>query len=408
MSTTTTLVEPPVNLEKKAQVFVIAVDDQVPYTDEEKEALAKTFLLNSKDFIDLQKYLIAGGELPGTGEQFEAEYPRASLDKFFKADPGLYDVMKIVLPRIQQNTTRFRIDTLEPMILLGGKIANFSKFAGDYLKMLSNFINKMTEHPVNSPQYNKEKKGAATVLKALKDHAEKVQAECTKTVNELGAFKVLTGQDASDLKSIQERIHKVIPNEDAKNSVIAGLIADAKRLVEAAREQIDAELEKARENGTVRWYHYVPIVGPIMLGVALWRQGKLNDSLKELNDRYMLAKQKSENEIDQIVAADHQITLLFGEIKGVDDTIANAINAVDKMQKTFGELATCFSAILDNLNNVESDSNVEDIQTILVDYNIDEAAKTWKQVAIYAKVFTETGLARDAAKEAPPIPIEGQ
>jgi hypothetical protein len=35
----------------------------------------------------------------------------------------------------------------------------------------------------------------------------------------------------------------------------------------------------------------------------------------------------------------------------VDDTIANAINAVDKMQKTFGELASCFSGILDNLNN---------------------------------------------------------
>lgn len=52
--------------------------------------------------------------------------------------------------------------------------------------MLSAFINKMTEHPVNSPQYNKVKKGAVTVLKALKDHAEKVQAECTKTVNGLG------------------------------------------------------------------------------------------------------------------------------------------------------------------------------------------------------------------------------
>jgi hypothetical protein len=95
--------------------------------------------------------------------------------------------MKIVLPRIQQNTTKFRIDTLEPMILLGGKIANFSKFAGDYLKMLSGFIHKMTASPVNSPQYNKEKKGAATVLKALKDHAERVQAQCTTTFNELSA-----------------------------------------------------------------------------------------------------------------------------------------------------------------------------------------------------------------------------
>ena len=63
-----------------------------------------------------------------------------------------------------------------------------------------------------------------------------------------------TGIDADDLESIQERIQKVIPNDAAKNSVIANLIADAKRLVEAAQEQIDAELEKARENGTVRWY----------------------------------------------------------------------------------------------------------------------------------------------------------
>ena len=98
MSNTTTLVEAPVNLEKKARVFVVAVDEQAPYTDEEKEASAKTFLLNSKHFIDLQKYLIAGGKLPGTGAQFEAEYPRASLDKFFKADPALYDVSEDVKP----------------------------------------------------------------------------------------------------------------------------------------------------------------------------------------------------------------------------------------------------------------------------------------------------------------------
>ena len=65
---------------------------------------------------------------------------------------------------------------------------------------------------------------------------------------------MLTEKDASDLASIQKQISKAIPNDEAKNSVIAGLIADAKRLVDAAREQMDAELEKARENGTVRWY----------------------------------------------------------------------------------------------------------------------------------------------------------
>lgn len=61
----------------------------------------------------------------------------------------------------------------------------------------------------------------------------------------------------------------------------------------------------------------MPIVGPIMIGVALWRHGKLGDSLKELNDRYLLAKQKSENEIDQIVAADREFapSHLRGHVK---------------------------------------------------------------------------------------------
>jgi hypothetical protein len=59
MSTTTTLVEPPINLEKKAQVLLLLSMNK----SGEKEAVAKTFLLNSKDFIDLQKCLITGGEL---------------------------------------------------------------------------------------------------------------------------------------------------------------------------------------------------------------------------------------------------------------------------------------------------------------------------------------------------------
>lgn len=47
-------------------------------------------------------------------------------------------------------------------------------------------------------------------------------------------FKVLTMKDASDFASIQERIYNKIPNDAAESSVIAGLIAEAKRLVDAA------------------------------------------------------------------------------------------------------------------------------------------------------------------------------
>lgn len=83
----------------------------------------------------------------------------------------------------------------------------------------------------------------------------------------------------------------------------------------------------------------------------------------------------------------------------MDDTIANAIIPVDKMQKTFGELATCFSAILDNLRNVESDSS-------RVQHR--RGGEGVEAGGYLRQGLHETGLARDAAKEAPPIPIEAQ
>lgn len=51
-------------------------------------------------FVNLQKYLFAGGALPGTVEQFEAEYPEKSFGEFFDKEPTLYGVSdtNVVVP----------------------------------------------------------------------------------------------------------------------------------------------------------------------------------------------------------------------------------------------------------------------------------------------------------------------
>jgi hypothetical protein len=113
MSTTSTLVDQPVStkLNDSASVFLIGYDDTIAKEDEPTEdekadleklaakkekavktARSKVFLLNHEHFVNLQKYLFAGGALPGTVEQFEAEYPEKSFGEFFDKEPTLYGV----------------------------------------------------------------------------------------------------------------------------------------------------------------------------------------------------------------------------------------------------------------------------------------------------------------------------
>jgi hypothetical protein len=114
MSTTSTLVKQPIDwslIEKSAHIFVIGTEDVKPAEQETEDAEAaqeraekeqeavqeaskKAFVLDSDDFVKLQKYLIAGRELPPTRLQFLAEYPKANFDVYFADAPQLYDVRK--------------------------------------------------------------------------------------------------------------------------------------------------------------------------------------------------------------------------------------------------------------------------------------------------------------------------
>lgn len=100
---------------------------------------------------------------------------------------------------------------------------------------------------------------------------------------------------------------------------------------------------------------YFPVVGPVLLIVNLVKHKGLMNSLKELNERFELAKKQGENAIESITAASRkfpacprivfwtgvakssfssidQLDSLLAGIKGVRDTIENAIKSVDKMQ----------------------------------------------------------------------------
>jgi hypothetical protein len=81
-------------------------------------------------------------------------------------------------------------------------------------------------------------------------------------------------------------------------------------------------------------------------------------------------------------------------------SMADTIKVIDKMSKTFGELSICFATIVANLNQVDVDLHAEDLQEVLIDYNLDQAAETWAKVTVFAKVFAETNLGAAGPGEA--------
>jgi hypothetical protein len=85
---------------------------------------------------------------------------------------------------------------------------------------------------------------------------------------------------------------------------------------------------------------------------------------------------------------------LLKEVNGVGDSIKSAMSAVNQMFLTFGALASCFQYILKKVKGVkqQAGSTNEFLPKKLIGQDLNEAAVKWREVAVYANVFTEVGL----------------
>jgi hypothetical protein len=137
----------------------------------------------------------------------------------------------------------------------------------------------------------------------------------------------------------------------------------------------------------------------VLLLRKAYRRRKFRDGLADLQKAEQAIKQDLENKKDQMLLAKRQVDLLFDEVDAVGSTIHGAIVSVGNMEKTFQELSTCFKGISTRLGLVKSNSDVELVHSSVINADLNMAIATWDQVYGYAKVFTEKGLVRDAAKD---------
>ncbi|KAI1746480.1 hypothetical protein F4782DRAFT_536407, partial [Xylaria castorea] len=214
-------------------------------------------------------------------------------------------------------------------------------------------------------------------------------------------FKVDTKNDKKDLDNIAKRLRAVVPPKEHRKSKISELIQEARNIVNAAKKTLDDETEKARQHGKLKWYHFIPVIGAIILIVDTVKHQGLLKTLRQLNDNYEIEKKKGATTEAMLLSTSSQIDHLSDELEGVESTIQNAMNAVEKMQKTFSNLKTSFEDIKRNLKAVNTDMNSEVIeQRICAQEDLIDAIQTWNEVYTLAKVFQQTGLVMDA-KTAP-------
>ncbi|KAF9765840.1 hypothetical protein IL306_001807 [Fusarium sp. DS 682] len=175
----------------------------------------------------------------------------------------------------------------------------------------------------------------------LTTHAQEVEEKCGEMFAQLDKYKADTqDEDLHDIMEIDKRLKKIIPDAEAQKSQVQKFVDQAKYMLEAARNVLEAEYQRAREQGQVKWYR-------------------------------------------------------------VTETIDNALLAVGKMQTTFSKLQTDFQSIKKKLNNATSDVNQDfafDYDLPLGD--LKDSAITWKRVHYLSQIFQSTGIVLDG-KDAP-------
>jgi hypothetical protein len=90
---------------------------------------------------------------------------------------------------MHQRCSEFQINTLEPMIILGGRISNFAKNSSVYIERVVSYLNQMGAPGAtkNSPQYNAAKRNVDNYLTRLIKHAGEVRIQCGEVFDRLSA-----------------------------------------------------------------------------------------------------------------------------------------------------------------------------------------------------------------------------
>ena len=88
--------------------------------------------------------------------------------------------MREVILRINNRCASFQVETLGPMIILGGRIANFARDAAFLTEKLRRFLQILGDETIvrESPKYRSNNRMALRVLDKLIYHADEVDHQC--------------------------------------------------------------------------------------------------------------------------------------------------------------------------------------------------------------------------------------
>ncbi|KAJ2903884.1 hypothetical protein MKZ38_009170 [Zalerion maritima] len=359
---------------KSAHSFLTPIKSQdsgvdVNPTPEKKPKRKEVFVLNSTSFIDLQMYVQAALRLPSSTEMFMNTYPESAFKDYFSSDKMLYGAT--------------------------GYIANFAEDAERYTADLVEALQVLITPGVtmDQPEAIHAKSTARSVLRKLGRYAKETNEECHSTVLRLQGFETQTRVDKNELSKLSARLEKVMPSENERNSTLKRILDEAKAMVSAAREAVAKEKEKFLDSRTKKWYHFIPIIGAIILIVDIVRSNGFLKTMRSLEKNYADARKNAKNEEVQLMQAYHQVDHLVDAFGDIESTIKDAIDAVNEMKTAFANLETDFSMIQRRLQDVDGDIDEDFMEDRVVALDdLRNAEEVWSRVYVLSKQFQDNGI----------------
>jgi len=350
------------------------------------------FLLNSVESLKLQQYLVHGASYPSDRTSAEALYNKeriVSKGKFITE--AQYNKIIDTFVQVNHHTQTFQQITLSHIQDFCGTVGLYGKTAVRFFgfaRLTLNGIQKKIDNGTLSPEgIDAAKKDLITLIGQLKVHTTRCVNSCQSLKQEIMQFQTDTAIDVLAMQEIEKTCL------DAGGALAENLKAKQKDLQEwiEMKERDEKEYEEDKTiAGTTATYAFVlpplsTIAAAVVLGVYIARAVQARKNMD--NDDEMIAKDQAD--IADALRIQTVVAHWKAEWESCEKLAIDALAAVSKIELGF-------SAMLDNLNELNDDSglldNVGDLPISLALTSLGDCMDRWGHVQKVAANYKENCL----------------
>jgi hypothetical protein len=326
------------------------------------------FFMTSADWQKVQCYLVAGIQLPISGEEARIKLKINAEDVQHFSD--LWNTYKSV----HDHCATFNSVTYPETVAVAGDIVDYGRHkAPIFYGAIQKILDAIDAGTMN------EEKGEAQItiaLKNLSDDATKRAKKAAAAAASIQKFIQQTQEDQGVMTPLKTRFLQELEGVGGRITQLEQEITDDRALIESYNDEYRKDVTIACTTATYAWlFPAGTIAAAVVAGVYGDKAVQALKRVHEFQDK--LEKDNAELASKLLMSAD--LKSCDASLKGIIDSLTVALPILGKARGAWEALSTDINKVLDTINN-----DIKDAPTFIQSLGVNEAIAQWADIATKA------------------------